>query len=81
MIIYDKFPSNQVDLIYLITCLFNLAFYTINKMIIEETKKIICKKNYEKNNPTINKNSNLIGDDDEDEDHNDNIKKNDSFYD
>ena len=84
LIIYDKFPTNEVDLIYLITCLIVLSYYTINKIIIEETMKIFCQNYYNKKYPNINKNEHLTdGDYDEDDesDHKVKNKGNDSFSD
>lgn len=80
LIIYNKFPTDEVDLIYLITCLIILSYYTINKTIIEETKKIFCKNNSDKNYSNINKNENLTADDDE-SDNEEKNKRNDSFSD
>ena len=46
LIIYDKLPvpNNYIDLVYIITCLIINLIYTINKVVIKETKKIFCKK-------------------------------------
>ena len=46
LIIYDKLPvpGNYIDLVYIITCLIINLIYTINKVVIKETKKIFCKK-------------------------------------
>ena len=46
LIIYDKLPvpDNYIDLVYIITCLIINLIYTINKVVIKETKKIFCKK-------------------------------------
>ena len=71
LIIYDKFPLDEVDLIYLISCLLLLLYYTINKIVIRETLKIFCKKEYE------DKDNDLLGET-EDKEWN---KKNNSFSD
>ena len=52
LIIYDKIPFDNVDLIYLLTCLIIDLYYTINKIIIKETMKIFCKSAYDKKYPT-----------------------------
>ena len=46
LIIYDKLPvpDNYIVLVYIITCLIINLIYTINKVVIKETKKIFCKK-------------------------------------
>ena len=46
LIIYDKLPVpyNYIDLMYIITCLIINLVYTINKIVIKETKRIFCKK-------------------------------------
>ena len=46
LIIYDKLPvpDKYIDLVYIITCLIINLIYTINKVVIKETKKIFCKK-------------------------------------
>ena len=64
LIIYNKFPLNEVDLIYLITCLLILLYYTINKITIQETIKIFCKSYYNKKYPTFKKNESLTDEDD-----------------
>ena len=77
LIIFDKFDGfgdGVVDLIYLVTCLLVLFYYTINKIIIKETQKICCKKYYNKKYPN---NNNLCDDDEED----DQINNNDKTYD
>ena len=69
LIIFDKFPIDNVDLIYLITCLIILLFNTINKVIIKETIKMFCKKYYIKKYPNYKRKSNYsITDEDDDED-------------
>lgn len=67
LIIYDSFPSNEVDLIYLITCLIVLAYYTINKITIKETLRIFCPGYYEKKYPLVKKSDSLTGVGDGDE--------------
>ena len=81
LIIYDKFPDADVDLIYLITCLLILFYYTINKITIKETMKIFCKSYYDKNYPNINKSDSFLGDDNEDKEEQNNDKRTDSFSD
>jgi hypothetical protein len=81
LIIYDKFPGNEVDLIYLISCLLILFYYTINKIIIKETLKLLCKNYYESKYGSIKKNECLTDDDDDDDDEQKNEKKSDSFSD
>jgi hypothetical protein len=82
LIIYDKFPGNEVDLIYLISCLLILFYYTINKIIIKETLKLFCKSYYESKYGSIKKNECLTDDDDDDDDEEQkNEKKSDSFSD
>ena len=61
LIIYDEFPLNEVDLIYLISCLIILFYYTINKIVIRETKRIFCRINYDKEDPSL-KNDSITGD-------------------
>ncbi len=63
--VFNKFGEGVVDLIYLVTCLLVLFYYTINKLIIKETLKIFCKNYYRKRYPS---NHNLCDDDDEEED-------------
>ena len=46
LIIYDKINIENIDIIYLTTCLFVDLYYTINKIIIKETLKIFCIKIY-----------------------------------
>ena len=65
LIIYDKFPLSNVDLIYLLTCLIIDLLYTINKMIIKETMKIFCKAAYAKRYPTKSKTSSITDEDDD----------------
>ena len=68
LIIYDKMPSDIIDLIYLISCLLVDLYYTINKIIIKETLKIFCKKYYDKKYPEIKKDETIdMGDSDDDE--------------
>lgn len=82
LIIYDKFPGNEVDLIYLISCLLILFYYTINKIIIKETLKLFCKSFYESKYRSIKKNEYLTDDDDDDDDEEQkNEKKSNSFSD
>ena len=76
LIIYDKFPSDEVDLIYLITCIIILLYYTINKIIIKETMRIFCRGYYDKKYPTIKKNDSIT---DECDDENGNREENDSY--
>ena len=77
LIIYDKFPLDDVDLIYLISCLGILLYYTINKITIQETLKIFCKSYYNKKYPNINGNESLTDEGDEEK----NDKRTDSFSD
>ena len=81
LIIYDKFPGNEVDLIYLISCLLILFYYTINKIIIKETLKLFCKSFYESKYRSIKKNEYLTDDDDDDDEEQKNEKKSNSFSD
>ena len=68
LIIYDKFPTDEVDLIYLITCIVILLYYTLNKIIMKETCRIFCKSYYDKNYPTVKKNDSIIGEECENDD-------------
>ena len=68
LIIFDKFPLNNVDLIYHITCLVILLYNAINKVIIRETIKLFCKKYYNKKYPNNKKNNNRMTDDSDFED-------------
>ena len=68
LIIYNKIKIENIDIIYLTTCLFVDLSYTINKTTIKETLKIFClsiyNKKYGRNN---NRNESLfimeLGDD------------------
>ena len=80
LIIYDKFPGNEVDLIYLISCLLILFYYAINKIIIKETLKLFCKSYYESKYGSIKKNE-YLNDDDVNDEEQKNEKKSDSFSD
>ena len=48
LIIYSKIPIENIDFIYLTTCLIIDLYYTINKIIIKETLNIFCKEYYNK---------------------------------
>lgn len=81
LIIYDVFSTafnleEGIDLIYLISCIVIIVYYTINKLIIKETLKIFCKGLYDKKYPTIKKNDSIT---DEGEEENGNREENDSF--
>lgn len=54
LIIHDKMPVNVdcIDLVYIITCLLINLIYAINKIVIRETKRIFCKKLFQKKIPT-----------------------------
>ncbi len=45
LIIWDKLPvpDDYIDLVYTITCLIINLIYAINKLVIDESKKIFCK--------------------------------------
>ena len=58
LIIYDIIENN-VDLIYLLTCLIIDLYYTINKIIIKETMKIFCKSIYYSKYSEDNKTSSI----------------------
>lgn len=75
-LIINDIISNYVDAIYLITCIVIDIYYTMNKIIIDETMKIFCRKWYEKKYPLIKKNDSITDDDD---DEGDTRKKNSSF--
>ncbi len=75
-LIINDIIVNYVDAIYLITCIVIDIYYTMNKIIIDETMKIFCKKWYEKKYPLIKKNDSIT---DEDDDEGDTRKKNSSF--
>ena len=81
LIIYNKFPSDKVDLIYLITCLLILFYYTINKIIIKETLRLFCGSYYESKYGSIKNNERLSDDDNDDVEDQKNDKKADSFSD
>ena len=82
LIVFDKFPNyDYVDLVYLITCLIILLYYTLNKIIIKETMRIFCKKLYNKNYPTIKNNDNLTDDDGDEDEERPSTKRNESFED
>lgn len=55
LIILNKFPFDDVDLIYLLTCLLIELYYTINKIIIKESMKICCRRVYYKMYPSSKK--------------------------
>ena len=61
LIIYDKFPTDEVDLIYLITCIVIL-------LLMKETCRIFCKNYYDKKYPTIKKNNSITGEECENDD-------------
>ena len=67
LIIYDKFPGDYVDLIYLVTCLVVALFNCLNEEVYKETLKIFCKKKYNKKYNLI-KTQKTNFDDDDDED-------------
>ena len=48
LIIYNKIKIENIDIIYLTTCLFVDLYYTLNKIIIKETLKIFCINIYNK---------------------------------
>jgi hypothetical protein len=54
LIIHDKMPVHDdlIDLVYIITCLLINLIYAINKIVIRETKRIFCKKLFQKKIPT-----------------------------
>ena len=54
LIIHDKMPvdDDYIDLVYIITCLLINLIYAINKIVIRETKRIFCKKLFQKKIPT-----------------------------
>ena len=84
LIVFDKFPISYdyIDLVYLITCLAILLYYTINKIIIKETMRIFCRKLYDKKYPSLKKNDNLTDEDDDDDDaEKGTAKRNESFSD
>ena len=56
IIIHDviKITGVYIDLIYLVSCLIVTLIYSINKFVINETKKIFCKKVLLKSKPKIN---------------------------
>ena len=81
LIIYDAFPTDEVDLIYLITCLIIDIYYTINKIVIQETLKIFCTSYYEKKYPTVKNDSLTGGDDSDDDDDNNKNERKSSFSD
>ena len=60
LIIYDKMPSDYIDLIYVISCLLLDLYYAINKSIIKETMRIFCFKLYNKKYPDI-KDADTVG--------------------
>jgi hypothetical protein len=74
LIIFDEFKTSHVDLIYLISCLVMLLYYTINNLIIKETLKIFCNSYYKKKYPTIKKNETIT-----DMGYNENDERTDSF--
>ena len=74
LIIFDSFNIDHVDLIYLISCLVMLLYYTINNLIIKETLKIFCNSYYKKKYPTIKKNETIT-----DMGYNDDDERTDSF--
>ena len=77
LIIHDTLTLNSeiIDLIYIFTCLLVLLFYTINKIIIKESLKILCPKYYEKLYPSNkqDKNKNYYEDTDNDDNGDDTI--------
>ena len=64
LIIYDVLHiiDKYIDLIYVITCLIINLVYTINKIIIKETKRIFCKKSTQndRTNKFVRKNTYLM---------------------
>ena len=56
IIIHDviNIKGVYIDLIYLVSCLILTLIYSINKFVINETKKIFCKKVLLKSKPKIN---------------------------
>ena len=81
LIVYNKFPFNNVDLVYLITCLVILLYYTINKIIIKETMRIFCKKSYDSKYPDLKKKNSLSDEDSDDNLEMPTAKRNESFSD
>ena len=84
LIVFDMLGDFEyVDLMYLITCLVILLYYTINKIIIKETMKIFCRKKYDKKYPSLKKNDGLTdeGDSDDDDEEKATAKRNESFSD
>jgi len=71
LITFDKIPDDFIELIYIVSCFLVDLYYTINKIIIEETMKIFCKNLYKKKHPEIIKQRTIdigVADDDDDED-------------
>ena len=66
LIIYDVFPEDYVDLIYLITCLVVALFNCLNEEVYKETLKLFCKKKYNQKYNLVKSNKTIF-DDDEDE--------------
>ena len=66
LIIYDIFPEDYVDLIYLITCLVVALFNCLNEEVYKETLKLFCKKKYNQKYNLVKSNKTIF-DDDEDE--------------
>ena len=81
LIVFDEFPISYdyIDLVYLITCLVILLYYTLNKIVIKETMRIFCRKSYNKKYPSL-KDNECLSDDDDDEER-PSTKKNESFSD
>ena len=81
LIVYNKFPFDNVDLVYLTTCLIILLYYTINKIIIQETMRIFCRKTYDNKYPALKKNDTLTDEDGDDDEERPSAKRNESFSD
>ena len=46
LIIYDIFPSDYIDFIYVLTCFILELFNSYNEIVYKETLKLFCKKKY-----------------------------------
>lgn len=66
LIIYDKLPSDYVDLIYLIVCLIDDLFNCLNEEVYKETLKIFCKKKYNQKYNLLKSQKTNFDDDDDD---------------
>lgn len=75
-LIINDVIENYVDVIYLISCIIIDIYYTMNKIVIQETMKIFCRKCFDKKYPLIKNKDSITDEDDDDED---NHKKTSSF--